>query len=92
MCPKQDKILIALFVSIYIFEVFFENVPIWQLYAGNFTPVQYQHLQPSCQTDILLRAFRVKECETNYIFNTTLKGVSGRKEIRDRYFDFACGT
>jgi hypothetical protein len=34
--PKQDKILIALFVSIYIFEVFFENVPIWQLFAGNF--------------------------------------------------------
>ena len=35
------KILIAVFISIYTIQVFFGNVPIWQLFAGNFTPVQY---------------------------------------------------
>jgi len=90
MCPKRDKILIALYASIYIFEVCFGNVPIWQLCAGNFTPVQYQHSQSSCQTEISIRTIRFKECKANYVLNIDLKGVSGRKEIRHRYFDFAC--
>jgi hypothetical protein len=42
---KQDKTIIALIENIYVLQVFFENVPIWQMYADNFTLVQYQHSQ-----------------------------------------------
>jgi hypothetical protein len=39
-CPKWDKTLIPLFISVYISKAFFENVPIWQLSAGIFTPAK----------------------------------------------------
>jgi hypothetical protein len=72
-CPKRDKTLIALFVSIYTFEVFFENVPIWQLCAGNFTPGQYQHSQPFCRLDISFRAIGARESKADCILRTGLK-------------------
>jgi len=72
-CPNQDKILIALFISIYTFEVFFENVPIWQLHTGNFPPVQYQHSQLFCRLDISFRAIGAMESKADYILRTSLK-------------------
>jgi hypothetical protein len=32
-------------------------VSIWQLFACNFSPTQYQYLQPFCQKDILYNDF-----------------------------------